>query len=257
MTIQQLVAQTTKMLSDKSPLIMTSLGVAGVIGTAVLVGRASYRLSDILAEERQRLFQEGESTAIPFKRAVQLGWKLYIPALSTAAITIGCIIGANQVGTRRTAAMAAAYSVLEKSSEEYRNKVVEKIGEKKERDFRDELAQDRVNDNPIGSREVIITGGGDVTFYDMHTGRYFQSDMETVKKAQNDLNHRIINHQYASLNDWYDRVGLNRVPQGDDVGWNADKLMEIYFSTTMTEEQKPCITIEFQVVPTRNYFRTY
>ena len=153
--------------------------------------------------------------------------------------------------------MAAAYTVSEKAFEEYREKIVEKLGANKERQARDEVAQDRVNANPVGRTEVIVTGGGNVLCYDMYTGRYFQSDMETIKQAQNNLNHHILNNVYASLNDFYDMIGLSRIKTGDEIGWNSDKLMEIYFSTTMSDDQKPCIAIDFSVEPVRNYFRTH
>lgn len=241
-----------KFASDNSPLILTSIGVAGTIGTAVLTGNATWQAAKILNSEDRSPW---DSDRFPDK--VKLIWPLYIPAVGTAALTITAVILANRIGTRRAAAMAAAYSISERAFEEYRDKVVEKLGKNKEREVRDEVAQDRVNKNPVNTAEVIITGKGDVLFLDLYSNRYFTSTVEDVKKAMNDTNYEILNHTYASLNQFYDRVGLDHVQFGEDVGWTSAELLDIRFSTTMSKDSRPCATIDFTVEPVRDYFRTH
>lgn len=247
-----------KFTVDNSPLILTGFGAAGVITTAVLTGKATIKAYELVQDTPSDVLPYADDLGnISKTDVVKLVWPLYIPPVCSGVLAVTCIICANRIGTRRAAAMAAAYTVSEKAFEEYREKIVEKLGANKERQARDEVAQDRVNANPVGRTEVIVTGGGNVLCYDMYTGRYFQSDMETIKQAQNNLNHHILNNVYASLNDFYDMIGLSRIKTGDEIGWNSDKLMEIYFSTTMSDDQKPCIAIDFSVEPVRNYFRTH
>ena len=215
-------------------------------------------VEDALDWERQnRLHEEDREYEVTLTEMAKMTWKEYIPPAISGALTISAIIMANRIGTRRTAAMAAAYSLSDKAFSEYKEKVVEHIGKNKELKVRDEIAQDRVNDAPVGTREVIITGGGEVLFFDMYTSRYFKSDMETVKKAMNDVNYMILNHDSASLTDFYDKIGLSRTKHSDDVGWNHDKLLDIQFSTTMSEDDRPCIAIDFKAAPIRNYFRMH
>jgi hypothetical protein len=172
-------------------------------------------------------------------------------------MTVTAIILANRIGSRRTAAVAAAFSISEKTLSEYKEKVVERLGEKKAQEFRDSIAQDRINANPVGNQQVIVTGGGTVLCYDEYTGRYFYSDMETLKKAQNDTNYEIINSNYASLSDFYSRIGLSRTASSDDVGWDSDRLLELEFSTTMSDDQRPCISVGFLVGPTRGFHKVH
>jgi hypothetical protein len=221
--------------------------------TAYLTGKASFKAAEVLAEQDlgARLMNETVDT----RDKVQAVWKLYIPAAGTLVATIVCLVGANQIGTRRAAAMAAAFSLSDKAFEEYRKKVVEKIGEKKEQGFRDELAQDSVREDPVVTREVIITGGGDVLCRDQFSGRYFTSDMESLKSAVNDVNHEVLNNYYASLTDFYNKIGLPRTSISDDVGWNSNKLLELEFSTAVTEDGRPCLTVGFRVEPIRDYYR--
>lgn len=251
MTIGQIAKTVEKFTIDNSALILTGIGVAGTVATAVFSGRASYKAADYI--------RHLEDPANPFtvKEKVKLVWPLYISAIGTCTLTVTCIIFANRIDTRRAAAMAAAYTISERAFEDYREKIEEKFGAKKEQDVRDDIARDRVRENPVGKSEVIITGGGDVLCYDLYTGRYFKSDMETLRQAVNDLNETILNHQYASLNDFYNKIGLASTKTGDEVGWNADKLMRVHYATTMSDDNRPCITIDFEVAPVRNYFRAH
>lgn len=254
MTFADLGKRFAKFTADNSPTILTTLAVTGTVATAYLAGKASFEAANIIAlkEGTEGIANERREQ---MKERIQLVWKLYIPAAGAGVMAVSCIIAANRIGSRRAAAMAAAYSVTEKAFETYKEKVVEKLGENKERAVRDEIAQDEVSRNPVNNREVLIAGGGEVLFFDKFSARYFESDMESVKGAQNQVNYMINNNFYASLTDFYHAIGLPSTGYSDEVGWNADKLMEIQFSTTMADNQRPCIVVDFRVEPVRGYYR--
>lgn len=255
MTISQIATRVGKFASDNSPLILTVVGVSGTITTAVLTGKAAYKSSKVLEDERYKRRLNGEPEQTAKEKFLEV-WPYFVPAVGTGAMTVTAIIMANRIGTKRAAAVAAAYSISEKAFEEYREKVIEKLGPNKERDARDELAQERVTKNPSSQQEVVIASGN-VLCYELWAGRYFESTMEEIKKAQNDLNYMLLNNGYASLNDLYDKLGLDRTVVGEEMGWNSDKLMEIKFTTTISDDQRPCIAIDFDVQPVRNYFRVH
>lgn len=241
-------------VTDNSPAILTAIGITGVVTTAYLTGTATFKAAEILRVE-------GEAAAYlkkPFvlKEKVNLVWKEYIPAVATGAITIAAVVGANRIGTRRAAAMAAAYTLSEKAIAEYKDKVVEKIGEKKAAVIKEEVAQDRVTKNPSEGRDIYVTGANESLCYEMYTDRYFKSSMEVLKKAQNDLNYRILNSDgYASLGDFYDLLGIPRTSIAEDLGWTSDKLLELDFSATLSDKQEPCIAFDYRVEPIRKYYR--
>jgi hypothetical protein len=60
---------------------------------------------------------------------------------------------------------------------------------------------------------------------------------------------------YASLSEFYDRIGLPTTPYSEEVGWNSDHMMEIVFSTVLTEANQPCVVLEYLVSPIRGYAR--
>ncbi len=266
----QLVAiakRVEKFTVDNSPLILTVVGVTGTVTTALLTAKATIKAVHIVESERrdrEYLASVPDPSVYGVKNlelnkteVFKLVWKEYIPSVGVGVLTVVAIVGANQIGTRRAAALAAAYSMSEHAFTEYRDKVVEKIGLAKEKNVRDDLAQERVNKNPLGEKQIIIAGSGDVTCYEAFTGRYFKSSMEELKSAQNAINYQINNNFYASLGDLYDRLGLPHTSESNEVGWNSDKLLELYFSTVLGDNGQPCLSFEYQVVPIRNYDNTH
>lgn len=255
MALAQVLSKAGKFLSDNSPVIFTAIGVAGSLTTAYLTGKASFAAGQIIERENLKHDIEGTRDEFTGKEKFELVWKLYIPAVGSGFLTVASMICATQIGTRRAAALASAYKLSEQAWEEYKVKIVETIGVKKEQKARDQLAQEQIEKNPVGAREVIITGTGEVLCYDSFTGRYFKSDMSSLKKAQNDLNHQILTTNFASLSDFYDLIGLGRVDESDELGWNADELLELEISTTLSENDEPCLSVKFNKRPIRSYFR--
>ena len=254
MNLTSIVRNFGKTVSDNSPAILTALGVTGALTTAVLTGRASFNASRILAEEdlAARLAGPDGANGLETREQFELVWKLYIPAVASGIVTVTCIIAANRIGTRRAAALATAYAISEKAFDQYKDKVIEKFGEKKEQTVRDEIAQEKIAANPQGDKQVIIASG-DVLCYDCYSGRYFTSNMEAIRKAKNDINERVLHDSYCSLSEFYERVGLSKTSVSDEVGWNSTKLMELDISTTLSDDGKPCMTVDFKVKPVRYY----
>ena len=252
MAFSTLLKRTERIIADNSPAILTGIGVVGVLSTAYLTGHASIKAMRILDHEEKILVVAREPELTP-KEKVQKVWKLYIPAVSTGLLTVTCIIAANRIGNRRAAAIAVAYSLTEKAFDEYRNKVVEKIGERKEELLRADIAQDSINKNPPSSGEVIMIGSGDVLCLEAFTGRYFTSNIESLRSAENQINAVIIHDMYASLSDFYDLIGLQHTDFSDEVGWNVDKMLDLHFASAIALDGRPCLSFSFRVVPIRNY----
>lgn len=245
MTLTGTFSRLEKFATDNSPHILTGVGVVGSVSTAVLAARAGMKYQQLM----------GPNPHLTAKERLEVSWKLWIPPVTTGVLTVGSIICANRIGTRRAAVMAAAYMASERTFDEYREKVKEKLGERKEEQVRSAVAQDQLNRNPSAQQHVFSATGGDVLCYEPFTGRYFTSDMESIKKAQNNTNYQVLNNYYASLTDLYDHLGLDRTSMSDELGWNSDELLEIEFTTGMSDDQRPCLVMNYKVVPIRGYSR--
>jgi hypothetical protein len=184
-------------------------------------------------------------------------WKCYIPSAITGVTSTACLIGASSVNLRRNAALATAYTLSETALTEYREKVVETLGEKKEKVVRDAIAKDKVTNDPVNQQNIIITGKGETLCYDAMFGRYFRSDIDKLKKIANDLNRRMRDEMYISVNEFFYEVGLGDVAAGHDLGWNIDKgYIELEFSSQLASDGTPCLVIGFETPPTYG-FRNY
>lgn len=247
-----LIAKTIKTTMTKhSPAILTGVGIAGMISTTVLAVRATPKALQLVEEEKEDC--TGKLGKLDVIKTV---WKCYIPAAITGGLSIVCLIGANSVNLRRNAALAAAYTLSESSLKEYQQKVIETVGEKKEQTVRDAIAKDRIENNPIGDREIIITEKGDTLCYDLISGRYFRSDIDKIRRAENEINRRLRDEMCISLNEFYYEIGLNPIGIGDDLGWNINiGYMELDFSSQLSEDEKPCLVMNYMVAPTYDFNR--
>ena len=178
---------------------------------------------------------------------IKVAWKCYIPAAAVGATTIGCIIGLNDAHTRKNAALAGLYSIAQTTFSQYQEKVVEILGENKERKIRDEIDKDKILNNPVGA-DLIFSGTGEVLCYDSITGRYFNSEIEKIRKIINELNRRLMTEMFISLNEFYYELGLEPTKLGNDLGFNIDDgLLEIKFSSQLTKEERPCLVLNYDV----------
>jgi len=90
------------------------------------------------------------------------------------------------------------------------------------------------------------------------SSRYFQSSIEDIKKAANELNRRLsTGENYVSLSDFYDEIGLSHTKNSDNLGWNIGKdgWVELDFSATIAEDGRPCIVVDYLVAPRYDFWR--
>jgi hypothetical protein len=245
MLTNNVLKKTEQLIKDNSTTILTGFGVAGTITTAYLTGLATIKAVRIVDKDESEGGISGDRVERQ-KNRVRLVWKLYIPPVASCAMTIGCIVGSNRVSNRRAAAVVSAYSLLETGFTEYKDKVVEQLGVAKEERIRDEIAQDRIDAKP--PTEVIIAGDGEVLCCELYTMRYFKSDIETLRKAANDINYEMNQGVHASLAEFYYAIGMPVTSISNDVGWDNDQLLELKFTTTLSPDDKPCLAFEYNYI---------
>jgi hypothetical protein len=158
---------------------------------------------------------------------------------------------ANRMSAQKAAALAAAYGLAERNLSEYKDKVSEKLTGPKKQQIDDEIAQERVNRAP--GHDTIVIADGEILCFDEPTGRYFRSTMDKIKNAVNTTNAEILHHDFANATFFYEELDLPGTTWTDEVGWNSDQLLDLKFSTVLTPDDKPCIAIDFKVLPKPDY----
>ena len=233
-----------------APGILVGVGIVGMAGTTILAVRATPKAIMLIEAKTQEL----EVESLTPVETVKTTWKCYIPAAVTGAMSTACLIGASSVSARRNAALATAYNLTRVALNDYKDAVVETIGEKKEQVVRDAAAKKKIERDPVTNTEVVVTERGTTLCYDAVFGRYFRSDIDTIKRAVNELNRSIVSSMYASLNEFYDEIGLPPIEIGDKLGWNMDDgQIEVDFSSQLAADGTPCLVISFNVAPDYGY----
>ena len=243
-------------MSKHSPEILTGLGIAGMVTTTILAVKATPKAIKLIDKKKEELELKSDDK-LTIAETVQAAWKPYIPAAVTGTVSVACLVGASSVNLRRNAALAAAYHLSETALTEYREQVIETIGKNKEKNIRHKVDKARVDNNPPRDNEVILTGDGNTLCYDYHSGRYFKTSIDKLKKVENELNARLLREDFISLNDFYDEIGLSFTQMGDDLGWHVEKgLIEFSFSSQLVNDT-PCLVLNYSTAPQHGYNRLY
>lgn len=201
-----------KALMRNSPLILTCIGAAGTIATAVLTGRATIKAVRIV----------DESEVYSKKEIVKTVWKEYIPAAGVGIATIACIFGANALNKRQQAALISAYALLDRSYREYKAKVKDVLGAESEQKVESAIAEEKCK------ASHIVPKGENLLFYEPYYGEPFERTMLEVQDAEYKLNQKFAIEGEATLNDFYEFLGLDPIVTGYSIGWSQEFSFDNY-----------------------------
>lgn len=259
-------------IKENSPTILSALAVGGVVTTAIMAGKGGIKAHELLEHEKDERFRKAheeyindpnmlvpnfDSMNLTVLETLRIAGPCYIPAAVMGAATIGCILGANSINLRRQAALASLYSLSEATLKEYKEKTKELVGEKKAQKIEDEQVQDIVAKSSGKNVHVFNTRHGDTLFYDTLSGRYFLSDIEFVRRVENDIKGMIYGDMCATLNDFYYQLDLDGILLGEDCGWNVEHMIDLKFTGALTKHGEPCIAIGYNIGPVYNYQKMY
>lgn len=240
-----------KKVAPHVPDILTATACIGVGATAVMCGKNTLTAHDIL-----KAYDEENPDATTKDRVLKAA-PAYIPTIILATATIACIIGARTTSAKQTAALASAYTIATEAAARYRDKVIEVVGEEKAKEVDEKIADEQLKAHPLSEQQPIIVGTGKVLCFDTLSSRYFMSDMETLRKVQNDMNRIILDDMFASLNDFYYRIGLDPMNLGEELGWTIDSLIDLKFTSRLSEDGQPCLVVNYESVPRSDFYRKY
>jgi Family of unknown function (DUF6353) len=237
------------LVSQKNaPTVLFVSGVVGVIATTVVASRATLKVEAVLDEtqadlEKAKRIHEAnrpDYTSDDYKRDLVIIYtratinvvKLYAPAILIGGLSIAALTGSHNMLSRRNAALTAAYAALDKGFREYRQRVVDELGEDEDRKFRYgsevQIVREQTEDGPKFS-QVARVAGRDVSVY----ARFFDQLCEPwsaipeynrlfLSCQQNYLNDMLRARGHVFLNEVYDRLGIPRTKEGSVVGWLKD-----------------------------------
>jgi len=243
-------------ISKNSPSILMALGIGGMVAAVVVAIHEPIKVEEeIYLLEKDELHkadekEQGEPIKHPVWPRVKIYAKHYWPTAAIVVSSAGCLIFANRINLKRNAALLAAYQLSAMNLKDIREKIVEMDGEKKLQKVNDAIAKDKVEASSPST--IVISGEGEHLIYDVPSGRYFMGNIERIRQAVNEINKNLYNYNYASLNDFYDYVGLDHIGTGYKLGWHmntTDDLLEMEYSSQITKDGRPCLVIKYDVKP--------
>lgn len=198
-------------LRKASPTILTIVGAAGTVTTAVLAVKAT---PDAL-QRKERAQQAKGNDALSTIEIVKAEAPAYFPAAAVGIGTLGCIFGANILNRRQQASLASAYAVLNQMYGKYKDKVKSLFGD--EGDYMVERAIEQADRDVEDDRppwdEVQ-------TFHFEPYGKFFERTMEQVFQAEYHINRNLMLRGSVTVNEFLDFLELEHIDKGDTVGWN-------------------------------------
>lgn len=205
-----------RVLKRNSSTILTCIGAAGVIFTAVTAVKATPKATRLLDKVKE---EKGEDLTTLEK--IKVAGPHYVPSILIGAGTIACIFGANVLNKRNQASLISAYALIDNSYKEYKKKVAEIYGDEAHKEVISSIAKDKYTDD-IGVDEDKML------FYDEFSHRYFESTLEDVIKAEYNTNRQLQRNGEVYLNEYYEFLGLEPSTVGTELGWSSGILESHY-----------------------------
>ena len=244
----------TRLVKANAPTILTASACAGTIATVILTAKSTTLAIEKIADYCEDNLRSPED--LSWKEKFAVSYRVYIPPAITGVCTLVSIIASNRIQYARGAAFALAYSGSEAAFKRYREAVADVVKPKDREAIKARVAEKSVQSagEPFPGT-ILVASSGNVLCYDIFSGRYFKSDIETIRRVENNINGQLNLECYASLNEFYNGLGIPPIAAGELVGWSEPNSLSVEFGSQLTEKGEPVLTIDFLVSPKENYFR--
>ena len=243
-------------LKKHSPEILVGAGIVGGVASAVMACKATLKVNEALEEPKANIekihnyveehgfsekYTEEDSkkdlTIVYVQGAVKVA-KLYAPAVILGTLSITSILAGHNILRKRNVALAAAYTVIDKSFKDYRGRVIERFGKELDRELKygiksEEVEKVVVNEDGTESvvKEVVeVVDPNEISEF----ARIFDNgcagwekdpeyNLMFLKRQQSYFNDLLKRRGHVFLNEVYDALGFPRSKAGQEVGWYYDE----------------------------------
>ena len=247
-------------LKKHSPEILVVVGVVGVVASTVMACKATTKAGKIVEKAKKDIneihdavengvtnageaYSEEDSgkdlTLVYTKTGMELV-KLYAPAVALGALSLTSIITSNHILRKRNVALAAAYATVDKGFKEYRGRVIERFGEKVDKELKynikkrdiEEVTTDENGNEKVVKKTVEVAsineGSQYARWFDNRSNEWTGNhdyDLCFLLNVQRQANDLLISRGKGGrvfLNEVYDMLDIPRSKEGQVVGWIYD-----------------------------------
>ena len=249
-SVKRMFKTFAKFISRNKSSILIGTGIVGFFGSIYECGKASPVAKERLEAKKEELGVD----KLPVKEVIKTAGPVYIPTAAMAITSAGCIIGGTRANLRQNAALAAAYTMSEKTLEDYNESVVDVVGEKKEKLIEENVAKKSVQKANLPAVIDDIPGNGQFICVDTYSGRSFKADKNKIQAVINNLNEVLNNDDIVSFNDYLTAFNLAPCDYGEQNGWNRNGgLIEASY-TSVLRNDIPCLAVTLSPQPKYKYY---
>jgi hypothetical protein len=252
-------------IKKHSPEILLAAGIAGTVASAVMACKATTKVNFVIDDAKFKIdrvhesVDAGETKAydenknvimVPYsqedgKKDLTIVYahtalnfiKLYGPAITLGAVSVGCILASHNMLHKRNVALATAYAAVDKSFKRYRDRVIDRFGEDLDRELRygikavevEETVENEDGTTTVVKKTVDVMDPSEKSPY----GRFFDETCPCwVRNAelnkffllsvQAQANNKLHEQGHLFLNEVYDMFGFPRTAVGAIAGWVDD-----------------------------------
>lgn len=238
--------------AKNSPTLLVIAGVGLLIGSVFKACKDTERYLDKKAKAEFQMATKGEEPSK--KETLKIVVTCYWGTAVLTGLSVLCFVTSNRINIKRNAALATMYGISEAQRLEYMAKTKEILGEKKEAEIREKIAEDNINRDKLPPETIQQIPPGECLCYDSMFGRYFFSTTEKILAAQNRLNDKLFQEMYISLNDFFEALGMTPIGFGDEFGWNVNNgMIKIDRHYVDNNDGVTCIVISYDIQPRHDY----
>lgn len=228
-----------KIGKDNAPVVFQVVSSTSTVLAVIFSAKAAPKAVELIEEAEKA---KGEELTFPEK--VGATWKVWILPAAATGLSVASGWGSLHSSAKQNATLAGAVASAELALTEYQQKTKEVVGEKKEREIRDEIAKDQAEKIVQNNPDPYPTGLGEDTFVDTYTGTHFKSTQGVIDRACNTIADRIINgfEMFVDLNELRFEMNLGEVDVGRNVYFTRDNLPKYVYTHIPGE---PYVSISF------------
>lgn len=220
-------------LRHNKSLILTAAGVVLTIAAVCETVRATSKAKNIIDDVEYEKFEAlgcPEDEKIDYHltktEVIKSVWKCYILTALLTSGAVTCVICSHVNSNKTISAMSMAYASLLETYNSCKDNIKKNLTQKEQRNITHGMVHDIIEEdkkaNPNPSPKLIINSDSAILFRDAYSSKgtgYFKLSMDEARKAVAKFNKWMMDNDQATLNDWYDFLGLGHSELGDYLFW--------------------------------------
>lgn len=212
-------------------IILNTLSIIGIVATPILAISGTIKAIDKVKNIENISTRELIKSALP----------CYVPTITVMLATGVCVVLNDRMNRRDYLTLSTLYGITNKTLQEYRAKVIEL--DENTVDVYECVEEIKQKDNHKSEQYMM---------YDIKSDRYFDIEMNRLLDAVDRIYLKLEHHDFVSLNQFYELLGLPPTSLGENVGWytNDDQLL-VYL--TVSYNDRECILIDVNVYAKNTY----